>query len=76
MATPRRPTARHILATNIRRERAARNWSQEEFASRAGISQTYTSQMESGQRAVSIDTLDKVAIAFSLELDQLLKRSP
>jgi transcriptional regulator with XRE-family HTH domain len=74
MSTPRRPKLRQILATNVRRERTGRDWSQEELADRAGISQTYTSQLESAQRAVSIDTIEKIARAFNLEPDQLLRR--
>lgn len=73
MGKARRASARQILAINIRQGRARSGWSQEELASRAAISQTYVSQMESGQRAVSIDVLDHLADAFGVEVAQLLK---
>lgn len=69
----RRISARQKLAVNVRKERSTRQWSQEELAAQAGISQTYTSQIESGQRAVSIDVLDELARAFGLEASELLR---
>lgn len=74
MVRPRRLTSRQVLAANVRQERARVQWSQEELGSRARISQTYVSQVESGQRAVSIDVLDQLADAFSLDPSQLLRR--
>ena len=74
MAISRGSSLRRILAANLRKERMLRAWSQEEAAERAGISQTYISQMESAQRAVSLDVLEKVAQAFELDADQLLRK--
>ncbi len=74
MPTPRRPVLRQTLAANVRKERARRNWSQEELASRSGLSQTYMSQMESAQRAVSVDVIERIAKAFNLDADQLFRR--
>ena len=74
MGKARRASARQILAANVRRARAHHRWSQEELGSRAGISQTYVSQMESGQRAVSIDVLDRLTEAFGMEVSEILKK--
>lgn len=73
MAT-RRPKLRQILASNIRKERMHRRWTQEELAERSGMSQTYMSQLESAQRAVSVDAIEKLAMALGLEADLLLRR--
>jgi transcriptional regulator with XRE-family HTH domain len=73
MPISRRPTARLVLARNLRIERARRGWSQEELASRAGISQTDTSHLESAARAVSIDTIEKLARALGIEVFELVK---
>jgi transcriptional regulator with XRE-family HTH domain len=74
MGRPRRPSARQILAANVRQGRERVNWSQEELGARAQISQTYVSQVESGQRAVSIDVVDRLAMAFGVEVAEILRR--
>jgi transcriptional regulator with XRE-family HTH domain len=74
MGKPRRSSARQLLATNLRQERTRLDWSQEQLAAEAGISQTYVSQMESAQRRVSIDILDRLALALGIELADLLRR--
>ncbi len=74
MGKPRRSSARQLLATNLRQERTRLDWSQEQLAAEAGISQTYVSQMESAQRRVSIDILDRLALALRVELADLLRR--
>lgn len=66
--------SRQVLAANVRRERTRAQWSQEELGSRARISQTYVSQLESAGRAVSIDVLDQLAEAFGTDAAYLLKR--
>lgn len=74
MGKPRRSSARQLLASNLRQERTKLDWSQEQLAAEAGISQTYVSQMESAQRRVSIDILDRLALALGIELADLLRR--
>lgn len=74
MGKPRRSSARQLLASNLRQERTKLDWSQEQLAAEAGISQTYVSQMESAQRRVSIDILDRLALALRVELADLLRR--
>lgn len=71
----RKPSLRHVLGANVRRERTARSWAQEELAHQAKLSQTYISQLESGLRAVSVDTIEQLAGAFGIEPELLLRRS-
>jgi transcriptional regulator with XRE-family HTH domain len=69
----RRPNLKEILATNIRGFRAARDWTQDDLATRSGISQYYISQLESAGRNVSIEVLERLAAAFKVEGFLLLK---
>ncbi|TXH04511.1 MAG: XRE family transcriptional regulator [Nevskiaceae bacterium] len=64
---PRKLTLRQTLAVNVRRERTRHQWSQRQLADFAEISQTYVSQVEAAQRAVSLDVVDKLAAAFEFE---------
>ncbi|WP_370305482.1 helix-turn-helix domain-containing protein [Sinimarinibacterium flocculans] len=72
----RRPAKklRETLGSNVRQLRQSRNWSQEELSARADLSQTYVSQLESCQRAVTIDVIDQLARALGVSADQLLKK--
>lgn len=72
MSAARKPKAREILARNVRLYRAQRSWSQKELASRAGISQTYVSQIESAMRAVSLDVAERIAWALNISLAELV----
>lgn len=75
MGNSPKPALRHVLATNVRQERTSRAWAQEELGHRAGLSQTYVSQIESGQRAVSVDAIENLALAFGVEPWILLRRT-
>jgi ribosome-binding protein aMBF1 (putative translation factor) len=65
---------RDILATNVRKLREAREWSQEELADRAGVDRTYISSIERRKYAVSIEIVDRLARALDMEAADLLKR--
>lgn len=64
------------LICQIAKERNRRNLSQQEAASRAGVTQSYWSRVESGYRPVaSLEALDKLARAVGLKIDiRLTKR--
>lgn len=64
---------RNTLSSNVRRERLARAWTQESLAHKATLTQTYVSQIESAQRAVSIDAVAKIAHALGIEAHVLLQ---
>lgn len=64
---------RNQVGTRIRELRKARGWSREELAERAGLHNTYVSQMERGKRNVSPENLQRLASAFSLSLNEFLE---
>ena len=64
--------AREILANNMRSYRAMRGWSQEALALEAGLHRTFIGHVEAGNRNISLDNLERIAIAFGITLSQLL----
>lgn len=64
---------RTILANNIRKQRAIHNLSQEAFADKCGLHRTYISDVERCSRNISIDNIEKIAIAFDIPASDLLK---
>ena len=59
----------------IRIWREHRGMSQSELATRAGISASYLSQLESGKRDGTMDVLQGIAVALGVVLDDLVGRS-
>ncbi len=47
--------------------------SQDELAERCGLHRTYVGSVERGERNISIDNMDAIAIALGLELADLLR---
>jgi transcriptional regulator with XRE-family HTH domain len=70
----RKPSRRltHILATNIRAFRRARNLSQEKFAELCGIHRTYVGSVEREERNVTLSTLEVFAKALGVSVVELL----
>ncbi|MBY0254294.1 helix-turn-helix domain-containing protein [Methylobacterium brachiatum] len=65
---------REILATNLRRIRAEKRLSQDALADLCEIDRTYISGIERGLRNLSIDNLERLAMALRLEPWQLIRR--
>ncbi|OAF06425.1 helix-turn-helix domain-containing protein [Bradyrhizobium neotropicale] len=65
---------RETFATNLRRLRNARGWSQDELALEAKISRSYLSQLEKGVYHVSIKVIGRLADKLDVEPDEFLKR--
>ena len=63
---------RHRLATNLRRLRNDKGWSQEDYADRAGIHRTYVSDIERGARNPTITVVEKLAQPFGVKAGELL----
>lgn len=61
-----------IFGENVRAVRNSKRISQEELAGRAGIDRTYMSDIENGNRNVSLVIAEKVAKALDVELKSLL----
>lgn len=66
---------REVLARNLRLYRQARGLSQEELAHRAGVDRTYISALERCIYGVTIDILDRLAVALEAEAADLLQRA-
>jgi transcriptional regulator with XRE-family HTH domain len=65
-------SARQRLARRLRAERAKIGISQEELADRAHIHRTFVGSVERAERNVSIDNIERLAVALDLDIAQLL----
>jgi len=63
--------SRNILAKNIRARRRIKNISQEDLADIAGLHRTYIGAIERGQQNVSVDNIEKIAIALGCRVQEL-----
>jgi transcriptional regulator with XRE-family HTH domain len=66
------PSARALLAKNMIYLRQQREWSQERLAHEAGLHRTFVAHVERQARNISLDNLEKIALAFGVELHSLL----
>ncbi|PZQ19262.1 MAG: XRE family transcriptional regulator [Ancylobacter novellus] len=64
---------RDALSSNIRALRRQRGISQDELAFRAGMHRTYLSDIERTARNVTLDVVERLAAALSVEPWRLLK---
>jgi transcriptional regulator with XRE-family HTH domain len=60
------------FALNLKSERLRRKLSQEALAAKAGLSVSYISMLERGQRAPPLDTLESLAKALAVSPTSLL----
>ena len=65
-------TLRRILAQNLRRVRQERSLTQEELADLAGINRNYVGMIEREENAATVDVLEALAKALSIEAADLL----
>ena len=72
----RQVTARQRLATNLVVLRRAAGWSQEDLALEAGLHRTFVAHVERGVRNISLDNIEKLAIALEVEPHRLLMPIP
>jgi transcriptional regulator with XRE-family HTH domain len=63
---------RQRLATNLRRLRLEKGWSQEAFAHEADLHRTYISDLERGARNPTITVVAKLASALAVTAGDLL----
>lgn len=64
---------RQRLAANLRRLRAEKGWSQEEYADRADIHRTYVSDIERARRNPTITVVEKLAAPLGVSAAALLE---
>lgn len=67
------PSAREVLALNLIKRRAERGWSQEALAFEAGLHRTFVAHVERQARNISLDNLERLALALQVKTYQLLK---
>lgn len=65
--------ARKVFARNLREIRTKANLSQEELADLAGLHRTYVGSVERGERNISIDNMECLASALSVDIKDLLR---
>ena len=65
---------RKLVASNVRRIRQDRAWSQERLALESDIDRTYISGIERGTRNPTITMLQRLADALGVEAMELLRK--
>lgn len=60
-----------VFGKNLRNYRINRRLSQEKFAEMCGLHRTYISDIERGQRSISLGNVQKIADALNIEVYQL-----
>lgn len=65
-------TARQRLAIHLRASRHALGLSQEALAAICGLHRTYVGSIERGERSVSLDNIERLAVALGLDICDLL----
>lgn len=70
---PTNTCLREIVAANVRKERLRKGLSQEALADLSRLHRTYIGSIERGERNVSIDNIEKIAKALSVNPADLLR---
>ena len=60
-----------IFGRNLRNYRTSRQLSQEKFAEMCGLHRTYISDIERGQRSISLGNVQKIADALGIKTYKL-----
>jgi transcriptional regulator with XRE-family HTH domain len=68
------PTALgRVVAANIRQLRLQQGWSQQDLAERTGCNRNYIGMLERLENSPTVEMIEKLAIAFSMEPSNLLQ---
>jgi transcriptional regulator with XRE-family HTH domain len=67
-------SARQLFARNIRLARKELGMSQEDMAEASGLHRTYVGDVERGERNISIDNMEKMAMAVRKSLAVLVSK--
>ena len=72
----KRSGARSVLAANVLSLRQAKGWSQEALAFECGLHRTFVAHVERQVRNISIDNIERIALALGVEVCDLLRPQP
>ncbi len=72
-ASRRAPSARELLSLNIIRKRGELGWSQEALAFEAGLHRTFIAHVERQARNISLDNIERIAVALGVPVFELLR---
>lgn len=75
MGATRKPKLRQIFGANLRRERIRLGVAQDKLARESDLTQTYISQLESAQKAASLDSIERIAAALGIDPAILLQKA-
>jgi transcriptional regulator with XRE-family HTH domain len=65
--------ARQRFAANLKEQRLAKGLSQEDLADLCGLHRTYVGSVERGERNISIDNMERLALSLDVSLEKLIK---
>lgn len=66
------PSLPAIVGQNVRERRVALQISQEQLASRSGLHRTYIGAVERGERNITLESLERIALALGVAPADLL----
>ncbi len=72
---PKQPSPQHLFGEVVRAERIKLGWSQDELAHRSDLNRVYMGEVERGEKAVSIETIAKIASALKVKGGDLLLKA-
>ena len=72
---PKTTSPQKLFGEVVRAERIKRGWSQDEFAHQCDLNRVYMGEVERGEKAVSIETIAKIAAALKLKGGELLLKA-
>jgi len=75
MAPGGHPSARRLLADNLRLIRVMRRLSQTVLAEEAGVTQSLVSAIERGRANPTLDSLERLALVLEVQLGELFDES-
>jgi transcriptional regulator with XRE-family HTH domain len=64
--------ARLVFAGNVRKLRQERGISQEALAEDSNLHRTYVGSVERGERNISVDNMERIAIALGVKLRDMV----
>ncbi len=65
-------SARLVFAASVRKLRVERGLSQEALAELSDLHRTYVGSVERGERNISIDNMERLAVALGVKLREIL----